>query len=454
MIDRQSRFYPWILLTILSLAYLSASLDRIVISLLVEPIQADLGLSDTEISLLQGLAFVLVFSFASIPFGMMVDRMNRMRLLASGIGMWSIMTAWCGLANNFALFFVARAGVGVGEAVLTPAGYSMISDAFDKKRLGLALSIFMMGGSIGTGLSLVLGGYAVGELSKHGSFHIPLFGVLHPWQLTFVWLAIPGLIIALIVGTLPNPSRKHQKLAAAESTALLARFYRENRAMIARHHIATGLASLALLGGYSWIAPLFTRVYGWQPAEVGLAAGIVSIIGAPIGLLGGGFLGDWLLRFGPYMRLTVCGVSVALAAFCALLYPLVPWAGTAITLFGGMAMFATVPFGVGNAALQHIVPSELRGRISAIYFFSSSIIGMFGPTLIAAISDTFFPFPSGIGFATALVLPTSLLLSAFLWIWSINPYQQLTERIDNPLVRVPVSISDAVLIFEAGSVMK
>lgn len=429
MIDRQSPSYPWILLTVLSLTYLCGTLDRVVISLLVEPIKTDLGLTDTEVSLLQGFAFMLVFSFVGIPMGVLVDRMNRARLLASGVGVWSLMTGLCGLANNFWTLFLARAGVGIGEATLTPAGYSLISDAFDKKRLGLALGIFTMGGSLGTGLSLVLGGYAIGELGQHGDFDVLLLGVLHPWQLTFVLLALPGLVLAMTVALMPVPLRRAvQPVAASQMAGALGRFYRENRAFIMRQHIATGLTSLVLLGGYSWIAPFFARVHGWQPAAVGFAAGIVSIIGSPVGLLGGGALGDWLLRYGAHMRLWVCAVSVGFGALFALFYPIVPDAGLAIILFGLMAMFATVPVGVGNAALQHVVPGEIRGRVSAIYFFCLSMIGMIGPTLIAGISDIFFTTPSGIGYATALVLPLALTVAMLLWLWAIPPYRKLVEQ--------------------------
>ena len=430
MIDRQSR--PWVLLGVLSVAYLCATLDRIVISLLVEPIKTDLGLSDTEISLLLGLAFVLVYSIAGIFMGILVDRVNRTRLLGAGVGIWSLMTALCGLANSFWTLFFARAGVGIGEATLTPAGYSLIADSFKKERLGLALGIFTMGGAIGTGGSLILGGYAVGELSQLGAFHVPLLGPLHPWQLTFVLLAIPGLLIAIIVAAMPEPMRKIQQVVASDpgTASALSSFYRENKALLTRHHIATGLTSLVLWGGYSWVAPIFARVYGWQPAEVGFAAGMVSVIGTPIGLLCGGVIGDYLLRYGAHLRLWVCAVSVACGAICGLFYPLISNPTIAVLGFGAMVMFATVPVGVGNAALQHVVPGEIRGRVSAIYFFSLSIIGMLGPTLIAGTSDLFFPFSSGIAYATAVVVPMALFVATLLWMWAIPPYRRLIGELE------------------------
>jgi MFS family permease len=438
MPEHQPRLFPWILLGVLSLVYLCASIDRIVISLLVEPIKTDLGLTDTEISLLQGLAFALVFCVASIPMGALVDRTDRTRLLGAGVALWSLMTAWCGLASNFWTLFMARAGLGIGQAALTPAGYSLISDAFEKRRLGLALGIFTTGGAIGTGLSLVLGGYVIGALSRHGDFQLPLLGVLHPWQLTFVLLAIPGLLISIVMAAMPNPLRKTREAVSVDpaSVSALSSFYRQNKKLLAGHHLATGLSSLVLLGGYSWIAPLFSRVYGWHPAQVGLAVGIVSIVAAPIGLLGGGVLGDHLVHRGPHMRLWVCAVSVVCGGICGVLYPLMTDPLHATLLFGAMAMFATLPMGVGTAALQHVVPGEVRGRVSAIYFFVTTIIGMVGPILIAVTSDVFFPFPSGIRYATALVVPLGLLVAFVLWISIIPPYRRLagnpSRMINNP----------------------
>jgi len=433
LLDRQSRSYPWILLGVLSLCYLIATLDRIVISLLVEPIKADLGLSDTQISLLLGLAFVLVYSIAGLPIGFLVDRVNRTRLLGLGVGTWSLMTAMCGLANSFWALFFARAGVGIGEATLTPTGYSLISDAFEKRRLGLALGIFTMGGQLGTGGSLILGGYAIGELSKHGEFHIPLLGVLQPWQLTFVLLAIPGLVIAAIVASIPSPLRKVNPAERPETGAVSAvlDFYRANRALLSRHHLATGLTSLVLYGGYSWVAPFFARVHHWEPAEVGFAAGTVSIVVTSVGLLGGGALGDYLLRYSSHLRLWICAISVSGSAISGLFYPFLHDGFWAMIVFGAMIMFATVPIGVGNAALQHVIPSQIRGRVSAIYFFSLSIVGMSGPTLIALTSDLFFPFPSGIGYATAIIVPIAMTMAAILWVWAIPPYRRLAQQVES-----------------------
>ncbi len=429
MFNLQSRYYSWALLFVLSIAYLCATLDRVVISLLVDPIKADLNLTDTEISLLLGLAFVLVFSVSGLFMGVLVDRVRRTRLLGAGVGAWSFMTGLCGLSNSFLMLFLARAGVGIGEATLIPAGYSLISDAFDQRRLGLALGIFTTGGAIGTGLSLVLGGFAIGVLSQHGDYHVPVLGTLHPWQMVFILLAIPGFVVAGIVAVMPEPMRKSRVAVKGDpgATGAVGLFYRNNKALLSLHHIATGLSSMVLLGGYSWIAPLLTRVHGWEVETVGYAVGLVSIVGAPIGLLGGGALGDRLLERGPHLRLVICAISVAIAAIAGLAYPLLGDSRLVVLSFGAMVMFATVPVGVGNAALQHVVPGEIRGRVSAIYYLCMSAVGMLGPTLVAGTSDIFFPFSTGIAYAIAVVIPSGLILATLLWLTTIPLYRRMMD---------------------------
>jgi MFS family permease len=432
MISQKSRYYPWILLAILWVTYLLSSLDRIVINLLVEPIKADFGLSDTEISLLQGPAFIAAFSVAIIPMGILVDRVNRTRLLALGLGFWSLMTGMCGAANSFWALFAARSGVGLGESVLNPSGYSLISDAFRKERLGLALGIFIMGGAIGAGLAFILGGVVIGALSRHGDIAIPILGVVHPWQFTFVILAVPGLITATVLSIMPNPLR--QKSAAAPGDrvgeSIIKGFYRQNFAMLSRHHAAMGAANTVQLGMLAWIAPLLSRVYGWDAGSIGTTVGTVMLVALPIGLMGGGYIGDRLMRFGAHMRLVVCAVAIAIAALCGVVYPLLsdPWA--VIGMFGVTSMLAGIPPGVGNAALHHVVPGEIRGRVSAIYYLVVLVFGMAGPTMVALASDNLFPFATGIRYATVLVIPSVMLIAACLYLWAIPPYRRLAGEVE------------------------
>ena len=431
MIGQESRYYPWVLLALLWVTYLLSSLDRMVINLLVEPIKADFGLSDTEISILQGPAFIIFFSLAIIPMGFLVDRFNRTRLLAASLGLWSLMTGLCGLAGSFWSLFFSRAGVGLGESTLNPSGYSLIADAFTKERLGLALGIFITGGAVGAGLAFILGGAVIGEISRHGDVAIPLLGILHPWQLTFITLSLPGIVIALVLSVMPNPPRKSTGAQAERiDGSLLKSFYLENKAFLSRHHVAMGASNMVQLGTIAWIAPLLTRVHGWVPGSIGVIVGTVMLVALPIGLMGGGFVGDYMMRFGAHMRLVVCAMSLALGVIFGAVYPLVADPRLTIIAFGFATVLAAIPAGVGNAALHHVVPGEIRGRVSAIYYLIVLVFGMSGPTLVALASDNLFPFEKGIRYATVVVIPTAMIFASLLFLWAIAPYRRLVERAD------------------------
>ncbi len=432
MISRDSHSYPWVLLAILSVTYLLSSLDRIVINLLVEPIKADFGLSDTQISILQGPAFIAVFSLAIIPMGILVDRFNRTRLLALGLCFWSLMTGMCGVAGSFVTLALARAGVGLGESALNPSGYSLISDAFEKRRLGLALGIFIMGGAVGAGLAFILGGVVIGQVSQHGDVTLPVLGVLRPWQLTFVILAVPGIVMAVILSMMPNPLRKKSPEAVSErpGEGMLKGFYRHNMALLARHHFAMGTSNMVQLGTISWIAALLTRVHGWESHDIGMVVGLVMLIALPAGLMGGGYIGDYVARRGAHMRLVVCAVSLLVGTISGVIYPLMddPW--MMIALFSVTAFLTAIPPGVGNAALHYVVPSEIRGKISAIYYLIVLVIGMAGPTVVALASDYLFPFDTGLRYALMSVIPVTMLVSALLFLLSLKPYRALAEKVD------------------------
>lgn len=429
----RSEAYPWVLLAVLSVTYLLSSLDRMVINLLVEPIKADFNLTDTEVSILVGPAFIAVFSLAIIPVGFLVDRTNRTRLLAAGLGFWSLMTGLCGIATGFVSLAFARAGVGLGEATLNPSGYSLISDAFDKRRLGLAVGIFIMGGALGAGLAFILGGVVIDQLAQYGEASIPFIGTMRPWQLTFIVLAVPGVILSLILACFPNPVRKTSKTAQRDQAheGALKAYYRRNTGLLARHHFAMGASNMVQLGTIGWIAPLLARVHGWESGEIGLVVGIALLITLPAGLIGGGYTGDYAARRGPHQRLVVCAGSLVLAAIAGVIYPLMddPW--SMIGAFAVASFFAAIPPGIGNAALQYIVPGEIRGRVSAIYYLIALVIGMAGPTAVALASDFIFPSETGLRYALVLVMPATMIIAALLFIWILHPYRILAEQMDN-----------------------
>ena len=182
----------WYVLIVLMLAYISSFIDRQVLALLVEPIKRDLNVSDSQVGLLVGLSFALFYTFLGIPIGKLADRKNRKKIILVGITIWSIMTALCGITNSYWQLFWARMGVGVGEAALSPAAYSLITDMFPKNKLGTAMGIYNIGVFLGSGLSIFLVALIIKLVSVEGMWVLPIVGQVHPWQtvffIIFIWL--------------------------------------------------------------------------------------------------------------------------------------------------------------------------------------------------------------------------------------------------------------------------
>jgi MFS family permease len=192
--SRRELRYAWYVACVLMVCNTFSFIDRQVLGLLVTPIKQDLGISDTRIGLLQGLAFGLYYTLLGIPMGRLVDSGSRRTLVAAGVFLWSLMTAACAGARSFGALFLARMGVGIGEATLSPAAFSLLADYFPKGRLATALSIFSMGIFFGSGLALLLGGLIVGALGS--------------WRLTFLLVGLPGLLVALLALTIREPARR------------------------------------------------------------------------------------------------------------------------------------------------------------------------------------------------------------------------------------------------------
>jgi MFS family permease len=406
----------WVMLALLFVAYNFSLMDRTALALLVQPIKAAMGLTDTQLSLLQGLAFVLLYCSMAIPIGRLVDRRSRVRILAVGMAFWSIMTAVCGLSSRYWQLFLARAGVGIGEATLSPAAYSLIADSFPARRLGLALGIFTLGAATGTALMLIGGGIVVDWIQTHGIINLPILGPLAPWKVTFFVLGLPGLIVARLIALLSEPQRRHA-VASIPNWRDVRQFVQTNIAWMAPHHAAVGLSNIVLFGTTSWIIAFFARAHGWGVKHAGAAAGIASLVGSIIGLLGGGQLSDFARRRGIHARLYVCATATAISAVFCVAFPLVQDPRLAAALWGVAMAAAVVPIGVSSANLQEMTAGRMRGIVSAFYIFTITIIGTaLGPTLIAATSDRFFHSADGLRYALALVASAATLCATGLFI--------------------------------------
>jgi MFS family permease len=395
----------WSLIALLVVAYATALVDRQLLTLLVEPVKRDLGITDTQFSLLVGLAFTLFYTLMGIPCGWLADRGSRRNLLIVSVLFWSVMTALCGLAHNFFTLFLARIGVGVGEAGLTPAAYSMIADSFAPQRRARPIGVFATGAILGGGLALVVGGAMVGWASKAPPVVLPVFGALKVWQLTFVLVSALGPVIALAFLFVREPLRHEAKETASAATLSLKQFLGQHGRLFALLAVGYSLINAAMAAYVTWTPALFTRVHGWSIARIGTVYGVVLLVFSSSGILIGGWLVDRLVSRGlrdAVLRVALAGCLAALPF--ALAAPYVPNGELAMALIAVMSFL----FGLTQlpaAALQAIAPNRVRARIIALYVLCSNLIAYtLGPLGVALINDRLFGNPARIGQAIAILV--------------------------------------------------
>ena len=426
----------WFAVAVLMLAYTFSFIDRLILSLLVEPIKADLNLTDVQISLLQGFSFALFYTLAGIPVGRLVDSRGRTGIIAIGIALWSTMTAITAVAQQYWHLFLARAGVGVGEATLVPAAYSMIGDLFAPARRGLALGIFSSGTSVGAGLALIIGGYAIGLIADGGARDLPVVGTLAPWRLTFLYVGLPGLLVALMILMVREPARQLSVGGGAVETRTsvplgeVAAHYRRHAGVLALHHAGMSLSAMAAYGIISWAPAMLIRTQGWDTAQVGLVTGSSILVAGTLGVIGGGWLGDFRTRRGhPAGRLEVACLSMVIAALGAAIYPLLEAPGLIAWAFGLAMLGAYMVIGCGAAALLDIMPNRLRGQATAVYFFVISLAGIgLGPTAVAACTDYLFGDPAAVRYSLLIVPTAGFAVAAACFAVARRPFVRSLEQ--------------------------
>lgn len=406
--------YAWYGLAVLVTAYALSFLDRHLLSLLVEPIKRDLAINDTQLSLLHGLAFALTLSLAGLPAGRYADRGQRVGLVAAGIALWSLTTAACGLARSFPVLALCRMGVGIGEATLTPAAYSMLSDWFPRHRLGLALGLYSMGIHLGGGLALFLGGVLI---SRTVELHlaVPLLGTLHGWQLVFIAVGLPGLLVALWMATLREPPRRDDGgPLGSPPLAAVYRHLRSHARPLLSLVLCMAFAAMMNYAANAWVPSILIRTHGWSASEAAQGYGLLVIVAGVPGVIAGGWLGDRLAtrNVGGARAWVMSGAALA-AAPCVALAPLAGSAAEMLALLGPATLLVTMVIGGGPAAVQELLPARMRGTVSAFGVLIVNLLGLgIGPTCVAAISDYALGDARRINQALAMAAPCMLVTAA------------------------------------------
>ena len=374
------RYVLWLLL----LVYILNFLDRQIVTILAEPIRRDLGLNDTQLGLLGGLAFALFYTVLGVPIARYADRAttNRVNVIAIALAVWSGMTALCGAAGNFVQLLMARIGVGVGEAGCTPPAHSLISDYVPKEKRASAMAFYGLGIPIGSLLGLAFGGWLNDA-----------FG----WRQAFYFVGAPGLVMALIVWlTLREPRKRITAVdtprgpAAASLRDALKEILR-SKAFV---HMAIAASFVAFLGyGKAfWAAVLFQRVHGLSASDTGLWLGIVGGAAGALGMWFGGFAADRYSRRAPRHYLTAPAIGMAITApLLVAAYLSQEWTIALVLLFLP-TLANNLYYGPTFACVQGLVSPRARATATAVMMFIINLVGLgLGPLLFGMASDVLKP---------------------------------------------------------------
>jgi predicted MFS family arabinose efflux permease len=411
----------WWALILLTATYTFSFVDRQIINLLVDPIRNDLSLSDSQVSFLQGLAFVMPYVLLSIPIGRIVDRANRIRVLIIGILVWTVSCVSCGLARNFWQLGVARVGVGAGEASVTPASWSLLADYFPEEKRALPVSLFLMGPYLGAGLSLILGAEVIAWASGLGTVSLPFVGSLAPWQLTFMLVALPGLCMALLLPLLTEPVRSERLTSGNEAMSWRAArdFIWPRRGLFGAFLLGAPFVVLVLYALQAWVPSLLIRVHGLEIVQAGRYYGAIALLAGSAGVLSGPVMSRYLARRGhggraPLLTALFSTLLLIPILMAAGLATSITWALILITL---ASYWVTFPLALFATGLQNASPNELRGLMAGCYVLSTNLVGLaLGPASVALVSDFVFQDSQAVGKSLALVGAVFLPLAALL-IW-------------------------------------
>jgi MFS family permease len=428
---RPSLGYAWYVVFALMVCYTLSFIDRQILSLLVGPIQQDLGISDTRIGLLQGLAFAIFYTVLGMPVGRLADNYSRRNIISLGVFFWSLMTAMSAGARSFGSLFGARIGVGVGEATLSPSAFSLISDYFPKDRLAKALSVYSMGIFIGSGLASIVGGVVVDAVKNIPDVTVPVFGTIASWRLTFLIVGVPGILAALLVYTIREPQRQNVmrgpdgRIARLSLSRVLGEIGLRWKSVVGLS-LALAFQSSCNYALLAWGPTYFIRVHGWTASQAGGTLGTIVLTVGCLGLFTGGWLSDrWQRRGIRESSLKVGYIACIGAAIFASAAMSAPSVTMTVVLLVPALFFLSLPVGTSYASLQIIFPNQLRGQVSAIFLFAITLIGLtLGPLWPGLLNDYVFRNPNMLGYSIAITIGLSGLLTAFLFRISYGPYKR------------------------------
>lgn len=427
--------YSWCMVVLLTIVYIFSFIDRFILGLLIQPIQADLDLTDTQVGLLLGPAFAIFYVLMGLPFGWLADRKRRTFIVAAGLAIWSAATAVSGLARSFLGLFIARMSVGVGEASLSPCAMSLMADCFPKEKRGKPIAFYSMAISLGAGIAALTGAAVIAWATQSDYVTVPGLGDLAPWRVSLLVVGLPGLLLVPLVLFLREPERTVDTVTSnAQGIGYRAVFSYIRGRPASLFGVVWVFGYVILIGfSSSWGAAAFARTWGWSPVQYGQAIGILFIVLGPLAVNLGGWMSDKLLRNGQTAAPLLVGLyGVPVMTVAAVLWPLMPSAGLALIFLGVMLAAVALSSATGVTALLNIIPSNIRGQSVAIYYMATALLGQgLGPLCIGLMNDHVFGYDN-LRYSMAS-LPVIFGIPLFLAVpWILNKYRQSFEELNGP----------------------
>jgi MFS family permease len=404
------------------MAYVFSYVDRQILALMVGPVKADLNLTDTQFSLLHGLAFSLMYAFMGLPIARLADRHSRPVIIAAGVAFWSLATAACGISKNYTQMFIARMGVGLGEAALSPPAYSMFADLFRRSQLGRVVGVYSIGAFIGAGMAFIVGGMVIDLVEGMDDLSVPILGIIRPWQLAFFIVGLPGLLIALLmILTVKEPQRQGLQLGSSgeadrPSFGKTLVYIRSHKKTFFCLYMGFSCYAMALLACLSWLPAFYIRKYGLDATDVGYYLGGIVLLANSSGVYFGGYLTDWLNRKGHSDAPMYAGaIGSTLVVIFGTWFVFVDSLLMSFVLLVPAMFFLSFPMPCSTAAMQYLAPNQMRAQVAAIFVLIMNLFALgFGTTLVALITDNVFHDENLVGFSLAIVISSSAILSALL----------------------------------------
>ena len=420
-------------LFVLTIVVLFTVVDRQILALLIQPVQADFGISDTQAALLLGAAFSLTYAVAGLPIARFADRSNRKNLVAGCIAFWSAATMACGVAQNYTHLVLARMGIGVGESGYGPATWSIVTDSYPKEKVAFATGVLTVGATAGTGLALFMGGAVLALVSHLPAAQLPFGGSIRPWQWAFMIVGLPGLLWSLVVLTTREPKRRSTRAdGKLESVpvSLVAKYMRDEwRAYFAA---IGGLAMklLMVMGISQWMPTLYNREFGWQLSDVGMITGGIAMVISPLAMLVGARISErWMTqgKADANLRIVFYGLLISVPFFT--LAPLMPNPWMVLGMHTVAVAVSALGSGPAIAAFQLITPNLMRAQVSSVSQFCTNVLAFaIGPLLVAVLTDYVFQdqqlLKYSISLSTAILGPITIFVT-----WQgLKPYSRAFER--------------------------